>query len=241
MADAPPAGAAASSPAAVVSDRSLPVILDDCPPPFYRTFTSSCRRVHIWPLQLVGRPEGAGHGLVSASAARTGGATGPSDTLYVVSGRRDATIYCRYRHRVAPSRRALIAHGGGRTGQCLGPSQGRPGSPAPARFDEASTASAELGSGDARSGRGRAYERSAEASAEWNLALVEALRTHLDASLPLPLSWPETSLAPRQLALPLGDEQPLPSPGRPPGPRASRGRTRWSGSPSASSANDSLT
>ena len=61
-------------------------------------------------------------------------------------------------------------------------------------------------------GVAEAYERSAEASAEWNLALVEALRTHLDASLPLPLAWPETSLAPRQLALPLGDEQLLPSP-----------------------------
>src|SRR3954447_15662252 len=57
-----------------------------------------------------------------------------------------------------------------------------------------------------------AYERSAEASADWDLALVEALRTHLDASLPLPLSWPAPSLAPRQLALPLGDEPALPSP-----------------------------
>jgi hypothetical protein len=56
-----------------------------------------------------------------------------------------------------------------------------------------------------------AYERSAEASADWDLALVEALRTHLDASLPPSLPWPETSLAPRQLALPLGDEQPFPS------------------------------
>ena len=70
-----------------------------------------------------------------------------------------------------------------------------------------------------------AYERSAEASADWNLALVEALRTHLDASLPLPLSWPDTSLAPRQLALPLGDEQPLSS-------RLGRGsRARHAGAP----------
>lgn len=60
-------------------------------------------------------------------------------------------------------------------------------------------------------GVAEAYERSAEASADWNLALVEALRTHLDGSLLQSLSWPETSLTARQLALPLGDEQSLPS------------------------------
>src|SRR5207244_8000916 len=105
MADAPPAGCSASCHPAVVSYGSLPATLGDCPPPFYRTFTSSCRRVHIWQLQLVGRRAGAGRELVSASAARPGGATGPSVTLYVVSGRRDATICCRYRPGVAPSRR----------------------------------------------------------------------------------------------------------------------------------------
>src|SRR3954454_15322091 len=103
-------------------------------------------RLHL-AATLGGRRAGAGRGLVRASVARTDDATASSNTLDVVSDRQNATIYSRYRPGGGSAWWARIAHGGGRIGQCLGPSQGRPdGLLAPARFHEASTTAAELGS-----------------------------------------------------------------------------------------------
>ena len=48
-----------------------------------------------------------------------------------------------------------------------------------------------------------AHERSVAASAEWTRALVEALRSHLDDSLPTPLAPPADK--PVQYALPFDE------------------------------------